>query len=67
MRRQQCFGIGGEAAAEIGPHQIIGARDGGARHRKNRIAQAGKRSGKPRLIERFVHRVARAAVRQPKV
>jgi hypothetical protein len=31
------------------------------------IAQAAKRSGEPRFIERLVHRVARAAVRQPEV
>ena len=40
---------------------------GRARHRKNRIAQAGKLGGKPRLIERLMHRIARAAVRQPEV
>ena len=67
MRRQCRFGIGGKAAAEVRPHQIIRQRAGRTRHNKNRIAQAGKLGGQPLFIERFMHRVARAAVRQPEV
>ena len=67
MRGQCRLRIGGETAAKVRPHQIVRPCAGRARQCKKGIAQAGKRGGELRLIERLAHRVARAAVRQPEV
>jgi len=67
VRRERCGGVGREAAAEIGTHQVAPAVGGGARHREHRNAERRDVGDEARLVERRMDRVARAGMGQAEI
>ncbi len=66
MRRQRGAGVCGKAAAEIRAHQILLLVINGAGDVKYGHAEATKIGAQARKIERRMHGVARAGMRQSK-
>ena len=67
MRCEPCFGVAGEAAAEIGAHEEMRAVGGGARDREHGQAQRRKHFDEARLVELRVHGVAGARVGEAEI
>ena len=65
MGRQRRLAIGGQPAAEIGTHEVLRAVLRGARDREHGQAESGEVCEQTSLVERRVHGVAGAGVRQP--
>src|SRR6516225_6534536 len=61
------FGVAGEAAAEIGAHEVMRAVGGGARDREHGQAQRRKLFDEARLVELRVHGVAGARVGEAEI
>src|SRR5262249_45672691 len=62
MRGEPRVGVSGEAAAEIGAHEVMRAVGGGARDREHAEAERRERFDEARFVELRVHGVAGAGV-----
>ena len=67
MRGEPRFGVAGEAAAEIGAHEVMRAVGGGARDREHGERERRKRFDEARFVELRVHGVAGAGVGEAQI